>query len=226
VILLGYCPVHLIRYNPTMKRFWTDNGLSVVLIALFTVFWLAQALTGWAVYNEELQQLRQPILSWPQYLMTSHFWSTTAENWESEFLQMAAYVILTIYLRQRGSAESNPFPDEQTKAEKNQSDFAPPGFWRRNSLSLVLLGMFVGALIIHLFSSWKTYNLEQQARGQAAESVMAFLHEPEFWFESFQNWQSEFLAVAAIVVLTIFLRQIGSSQSKTLFDPNEKTGSA
>ncbi|WP_026298684.1 DUF6766 family protein [Deinococcus aquatilis] len=208
-----------------MKRFWTDNALSVVLIALFAVFWLAQALTGWAVYNGELEQVRQQVLTWPRYLTTAHFWSTTAENWESEFLQMAAYVILTIYLRQRGSAESNPFPDEQTKAEKHQVDSIPPGFWRRNSLSMALLGMFAGALIIHLFTSWETYTLEQQARGQGAESLIAFLHQPDFWFESFQNWQSEFLAVAAIVILTIFLRQIGSSQSKAVLDPNRKTGS-
>ncbi|WP_019011674.1 DUF6766 family protein [Deinococcus aquatilis] len=209
-----------------MKRFWTDNALSLVLVVLFAVFWLAQALTGWAVYNGELAQLHQHLVTWPHYLTTSHFWSTTAENWESEFLQMAAYVILTIYLRQRGSAESNPFPDEQTEEERNQTDAAPRGFWRRNSLSMALLGLFVGALTLHLYSSWQADRLEQQARGQGAESLVAFLHEPVFWFESFQNWQSEFLAVAVIVVLTIFLRQIGSSQSKAVSDPNQKTGDA
>lgn len=207
-----------------MKRFWTDNALSLVLLGLFLVFWLAQALTGWSVYNGELEQLRQQTLTWPRYLTTSHFWSTTAENWESEFLQMAAFVILTIYFRQRGSAESNPFPEEQTEEERNQTDAAPSGFWRRNSLAMALLGLFAGALILHLFSSWKTYNLEQLARGQHAESLARFLREPVFWFESFQNWQSEFLAVATIVVLTIFLRQIGSSQSKAVSAPNEKTG--
>ncbi|MFB9991152.1 DUF6766 family protein [Deinococcus oregonensis] len=206
-----------------MKRFWTDNALSLVLVVFFLMFWLAQALTGWAVHNEELEQLRQHTLTWPRYLTSSHFWSTTAENWESEFLQMAAFVIFTIYLRQRGSAESNPYPDEQTEKQK-QVGAVPRGFWRRNSLSVVLVGLFLGALVLHLFSSWGNSNLEEQARGRTAESLGQFLHQPEFWFESFQNWQSEFLAVAVIVVLTIFLRQIGSSQSKALSDPNEKTG--
>lgn len=209
-----------------MKRFWTDNALSLVLTALFLMFWLAQALTGWAVRNEELEQLRQQTLTWPQYLASSHFWSSTAENWESEFLQMAAFVILTVYLRQRGSAESNPFPEEQTAEEKqqDQQDSAQPGFWRRNSLSVVLLSLFVGSLVLHLFSSWDSYNFEQQAEGQAAVTLAEFLGKAEFWFESFQNWQSEFLAVVAIVGLTISLRQVGSSQSKALSDSNEKTG--
>ena len=209
-----------------MRRFWTNNALSLVLAALFLVFWLAQALTGWAVRNEELEQLRQQTLTWPQYLASSHFWSATAENWDSEFLQMAAFVIFTIYLRQRGSAESNPFPEEQTSEEKkqDQQDSAQPGFWRRNSLSVVLLSLFAGALVLHLFSSWDSYNFEQQAEGQQALNLAQFLSKPDFWFESFQNWQSEFLAVVAIVVLTISLRQVGSSQSKALSDANEKTG--
>lgn len=139
---------------------------------------------------------------------------------------MAAFVILTIYLRQRGSAESNPFPDEQPEEETQRNDDDLQGFWRRNGLSMTLLSLFVGALTLHLFSSWQADNLEQQAKGQGTETLLAFLHRPVFWFESFQNWQSEFLAVAVIVVLTIFLRQIGSSQSKALSDPRKKTGDA
>lgn len=141
---------------------------------------------------------------------------------------MAAFVILTIYLRQRGSAESNPFPDEQSDAQRRreQEDAAQRGFWRRNSLSSVFVILFAVVLTLHFFSSWGAYNLEQQTHGQTPVTVSAFLHTPEFWFESFQNWQSEFLAVVAIVALSIPLRQVGSSQSKAVLDPNEKTGSA
>ncbi|PTA69006.1 DUF6766 family protein [Deinococcus arcticus] len=211
-----------------MRRFWTNNALSIVLVVLFLVFWLAQALTGWAVHNEELQTLGQRPLGWGPYLASAHFWSATAENWESEFLQMAAFVTLTVYLRQRGSAESNPYPDEQTpeQRQKDAQDKAQRGFWRRNSLSVVLTGLFLGSLALHLLSSWTDNNHEKQARGQEALNLGAFMGQPEFWFESFQNWQSEFLAVVAIVVLTIFLRQVGSSQSKALTDPNHKTGDA
>lgn len=209
-----------------MKRFWTENALSITLLVTFLLLWLIQALTGWAVHNQELQELGQQTLGLSAYLTSAHFWSATAENWESEFLQMAAYVVLTIYLRQRGSAESNPFPDEETAEQRRQQqqDSQVPGFWRRNSLSLTLFGLFVASWLVHLLSSWQDYSQEAQAKGQAAVGLLKFLREPEFWFESFQNWQSEFLAMAAIVLLTISLRQIGSSQSKGLTVPNHQTG--
>jgi hypothetical protein len=211
-----------------MKRLWSENALSIVLTGHFLAFWVAQAMMGWQVHNQELEQARQHALTWAQYLGSAHFWSATTENWESEFLQMAAFVILTIYLRQRGSAESNPFPDEQSDAQRRreQEDAAQRGFWRRNSLSSVFVILFAVVLTLHFFSSWGAYNLEQQTHGQTPVTVSAFLHTPEFWFESFQNWQSEFLAVVAIVALSIPLRQVGSSQSKAVLDPNEKTGSA
>lgn len=209
-----------------MKRFWHNNSLSIVLTALFLLFWLAQALSGWATYNEEQGQLKQQAVAFLPYLTSAHFWSTTAENWESEFLQMGAYVVLTIHLRQRGSAESKPYPEEETPEERAQDeqDATVRGFWKRNGLSVALFGLFLGAFALHMNGSWKDYNHEQLARGQEALSLGAFLRGPEFWFESFQNWQSEFLAVVAIVVLTISLRQVGSSQSKGLTVPNEKTG--
>ncbi|UBV45014.1 hypothetical protein LAJ19_17965 (plasmid) [Deinococcus taeanensis] len=204
-----------------MKRFWRDNGLSTVLLAFFVVFWAAQFLTGWHVHNGELKDAGQHTLSALDYLLSSHFWAATAENWESEFLQMAAYVVLTIHLRQRGSAESNPYTDDP--------DADPPetggSFWRRNGLSLTLTTLFVSAMALHLVGSWRSHNAERLSHGEATQSLATFIGQPDFWFESFQNWQSEFLAVVTLVVLTIKLRQVGSSQSKQLSDPDSKTGS-
>ncbi|ACO47793.1 DUF6766 domain-containing protein [Deinococcus deserti] len=209
-----------------MKKFWSDNALSIVLMIFFFVLWAGQAISGWAVHNQELEELKQRSLSLGEYLLSSHFWSTTTENWESEFLQMAAFVVLTVYLRQRGSAESNPYPEEETKEqrEKNRRDSAVRGFWKRNSLTVTLFGLFFISLLLHFVSSMRNFNHERLAQGHDPLPLGEFLKEPTFWFESAQNWQSEFLAVTAIVVLTIFLRQIGSSQSKALDDPNEKTG--
>ena len=139
---------------------------------------------------------------------------------------MAAFVVLTVYLRQRGSAESNRYPDEETQEdrERERQDSQVRGFWRRNSLSVVLFALFGASMLTHLLNSWRDFNLQEIAQGKHTETLLAFLHEPEFWFESFQNWQSEFLAVAAIVAFTVFLRQVGSSQSKGLKEPNRKTG--
>lgn len=209
-----------------MKTVWKNNALSIVLMALFVLFWIAQAAMGWAVHNEELQQLGQRSLGFGAYLLSAHFWSATAENWESEFLQMGAYVVLTVYLKQRGSAESNRYPDEESDEDRQRQrqDARARGFLKRNGLSVALFGLFTAALLLHLRSSFLDFNREQLARGQDALTLTQFLGEPEFWFESFQNWQSEFLAVATIVVLTVFLRQVGSSQSKGADDPNHKTG--
>ena len=93
--------------------FWKRNGLSLVLVALFLAFLLAQVLTGWAVDNEARMQDGQAPLALASYLRSGHFISATFENWESEFLQMGMYVLLTVWLRQLGSAESRPLDPAQ-----------------------------------------------------------------------------------------------------------------
>lgn len=146
--------------GPAVRRqgcrpFRKNNALSIVLLALFVVFWIAQAAMGWAVHNGELQQLGQRFPGFGAYLLSAHFWSATAENWESEFLQMGAYVVLTVYLKQRGSAESNPYPEEETDddRERQRRDAQARGFLKRHGLSVALLGPFMGALLLHLCSS-------------------------------------------------------------------------
>ncbi len=217
-----------------LRRIWADNALSIVVMTLFLVFWSAQALTGWASYNEDQRAHHQAIVAFGAYLGSSPFWSATAENWESEFLQMGVYVALTIYLRQRGSAESNPYPDEEQDSgtPDGPAEDAPwpvrRGGWvlalYRNSLTLVLLTLFVASMTLHAVSSHHVYNQDQLMHGESAVSLGVFLTRPEFWFQSFQNWQSEFLAIGTLVLLSIFLRQSGSSQSKALDAPNAQTG--
>ncbi|WP_161880492.1 DUF6766 family protein [Deinococcus alpinitundrae] len=215
-----------------LRRFWAENALSIVVFSCFLLFWLAQALTGWANFNEDQLPHHQTAVPFLQYLKSSEFWSATAENWESEFLQMGVYVILTIYLKQRGSADSNPYPDEDTDEKPLDPAQAPGPVKRRgwilalyrNSLSLTLLTLFGGAMLLHAVASHHVFNHEQQLHGEHPVSFLTFLGKPDFWFQSFQNWQSEFLAIGTLVVLTIFLRQIGSSQSKAVEAPHRQTG--
>ncbi len=69
------------------------------------------------------------------------------------------------------------------------------------------------------------YNDEQAAHGQPEHlSFVQYADTSRFWFESFQNWQSEFLAIASMVLLSIFLRQKGSPESKPVDSPHEETG--
>ena len=205
-----------------MKKFFRDNGLSLVLVILFLGFWGAQAWSGFKMYNEEQMLHGRPAMEFSAYLGSGHFWQATGENWESEFLQMGAYVIFTTFLFQRGSAESND-PDEAEELTRKRK--AKRSSWLyRNSLSLAFLALFAMSFAIHAMGGLAEFNEEQVEHGRPPASLGEFLGDAEFWFQSFQNWQSEFLAVLSIVVLSIFLRQDGSPESKDVEDAHSKTG--
>lgn len=155
------------------------------------------------------------------YLVSGHFWQATGENWESEFLQMGAYVILTVFLYQKGSAESNDpdAPERETAETRKKFRWA-----YRHSLSLVFLLLFVAAFAVHALGGLEEFNQERAEHGEPPAPMVEYLADAEFWFQSFQNWQSEFLAVLSVVVLSIFLREQNSPESKKLDAPNSKTG--
>lgn len=217
--------------NTQRDGFLASNSLSLVLLLLFLAFLVGQVLTGYAVNNEE--RLAQGLLAEPiaDYLRGGHFISATFENWESEFLQMGMYVLLTVGLRQRGSAESRPLDPAQ---EEDRIEAGPTpwplragGAWRwlyANSLSLAYAGLFFLAFAGHAYGSWLNENQQRAMEGQAAQAFTEHLASAQFWFESMQNWQSEFLAVLSIVVLSIFLRQDKSPESKPLAAPHSQTG--
>jgi len=220
-----------------MRRILRENGLSIVLVSLFLLFWVAQSVVGNHEYNSEQQEHGQPGLGYASYIRSSHFWEATSENWESEFLQIFAYVLLTAFLYQKGSAESKkldePEPvDRDPRRKRKQQDV--PGPVRRgglalklyeHSLSLAFLLLFLVSIAMHAVSGASEYNQEQAEHGEPnALSVLQYVGTSRFWFESFQNWQSEFLAIAAVVLLSIFLRQRGSPESKPVDSPHSQTG--
>lgn len=220
--------------NHKKKSFFYRNSLSIVFISLFILAWGAQAFFGWKEHNEDLKDLGAEEIRFSSYLGSGHFFSATFENFQSEFLQMALYVMLTISLRQVGSAESKD-PDKQEDVDRlpdPKRNGAPgpvkKGGWRlilyQNSLSIAFVILFFFSWARHLYGSFKDANLQETLRGKPAKSLMGFLVEPQFWFETFQNWQSEFLSVASIVILTIFLRQKGSPESKPVDAANAETG--
>ena len=171
------------------------------------------------------------------YLRTAHFGEATFENWESEFLQMGMYVVLTTKLRQKGSSESKPLegstPQDEDPSDHRDDADAPWPVRRggavlalyRNSLSIALFALFVASFVLHAWTGSRVYNHELASSGSTAfVNGLSYMTTSQFWFESLQNWQSEFLAVAAIVILTIFLRQHGSPESKPVHAPHWETG--
>jgi hypothetical protein len=218
-----------------MKQLFKNNALSIVFALLFLFSLIGQAFSGWQEYNQERKENDKSPVALTSYFQSGHFIQSTFENWESEFLQMGLFVILAVKLRQKGSSESKSF-------EKDEVDRLPdPGrqdapwpvkkggimlMLYKNSLSITFFILFLLSFCLHFYGSLKGYNEQQIDKGLPVEDAMNYITNPTFWFESFQNWQSEFLSVFALVVLSIFLRQYGSPQSKPVDAPNSETGSA
>ncbi|MET0391540.1 MAG: DUF6766 family protein [Chitinophagaceae bacterium] len=217
-----------------MRRFLRENGLSVAFILLFLVSLAGQVVTGFHEYNKERKDEHHlaPV-ALQTYLGSGHFIQATFENWESEFLQMALFIVLTISLRQKGSSESKKFePEEVDRAPSARRKNVPWPVKKgglvlqlyKHSLSIVLFLLFLVSFCLHFYGSLKDENEKLLLGGLPPQGPGSYLTSPRFWFESFQNWQSEFLSVFAIVVLSIFLRQKGSPQSKPVDAPNAETG--
>lgn len=213
------------------KRFLRDNGLTLFFSTLFLLtLFVGQLLTGFRVSNQDLLAHGIPAETLGAYLLGGHFLEATMENWESEFLQMFAFVLATAWLVQRGSAESHD-PDSPPGAkpvERNSPWPARKGGWvgavYSHSLSLVFFACFLASFLLHAHGGAREYTQERLAHGGEAVSTWGFMATSRFWFESFQNWQSEFLSIAAMVLLSIWLRERGSSQSKPVEAPHAKTG--
>ena len=217
-------------------RFLRDNGLTLSLMAIFVLCVLGMLGSGWLEENDTLATHGEPGIGFVAYFFSAPFQSALFENWESEFLQMSAYVIMTAMLFQRGSAESKDpdkeNPEDEDPRTKRRNKHTPwpvkaGGVWSAlysYSLGLALLALFVGSFVLHWLRSAEAANQDALRHGQPTETLLEHLGSAQFWFESFQNWQSEFLSTAVLVVLSIALRYRGSPESKPVADPHSKTG--
>jgi hypothetical protein len=213
-----------------------DRALTLVLMALFLLFLMGQFLTGFAEYNDEQAQHGQATITMTAYLSTGHLWEALFENWESEFLQMAVFVLLTTCLIQKGSPESRR-PGVRELVDADPRDFAnnPDAPWPvqrgglilrlyEHSLGLAFVLLFFIAWVGHALGGFAEYAADQVTHHQPRPVLTDYLMSARFWFESFQNWQSEFLAIASMVWLAVYLRQRWSPESKPVHAPHAETG--
>ena len=217
-----------------MKKIIYQNSLSIVFFVLFVAALAGQTIFGFEEYNKELAEEHAPQVTVSQYFSSGHFIESTFENWESEFLQMGLFVWFTIFLRQKGSSESKSCDGEEEvdRLPDPNRKGAPwavkkGGLWLalyKHSLTISLLLLFLISFALHVYGSLMDENLKNELKGESPAPLGDYLLSSRLWFESFQNWQSEFLSVFAIVGLSIYLRQIGSSQSKPVDAPNNETG--
>jgi hypothetical protein len=213
-----------------------DRALTLALMAMFLLFLVGQGLTGLIEYNHEQAQHGEAAVTLTAYLATGHPWEALFENWESEFLQMAVFVLLTTFLIQKGSPESRR-PGVAELVDTDPRDFAddPDAPWpvRRggwvlrlyeHSLGLAFVVLFLVSWIGHALGGFAEYAADQVAHQQPRPTLADYLTSARFWFESFQNWQSEFLAIASMVWLAVYLRQRWSPESKPVHAPHGETG--
>ena len=221
---------------PRWRRLMLENGLSLVAGALFVVTLVGLVLTGTAAHNAEQRDHGQETVTVAGYLRTGAFVEAMAENWESEFLQMGIFVVLTAMLYQRGSAESKHIEEpEPADADPRASRGDPDAPWPvraggaalavyRHSLSLALFALFAISFALHAVGGAREYSEQQVAHGGQPVTALQYVVSSRFWFESFQNWQSEFMSVAVLVLLTVWLREQGSAQSKPVAASMRETG--
>lgn len=219
-----------------MRNWLRNNGLSIAMFLLFAFSLVGQVVAGHRVHNDDQLQHGQPAVQVGEYLRSGHFVEAVFENWESEFLQMAAFVLLTAYLYQKGSPESRKLegePDLDKDPTRSKRKGSPWPVHRgglalklySHSLSIVLALLFALSLLLHAAGGAREYSQEQLEHGSGGPiGMFSYMGTSRFWFESFQNWQSEFLSVGVLIVLSVFLRERHSPESKPVADPHDETG--
>ena len=221
-----------------MRKFARESSLSLFFGGIFLAALAGQAFAGRAEYNQQRLADQMSALSFGDYVTSPHFAVDVAENWQSEYLQFLLFILVTVWLVQRGSPESKApedagrQSDEQQKlgahAQEDSPRWAQVGGWRTTlfsrSLGLVMGLLFLASWTVQSIAGWVVFNEEQIAALQDPVSWPAYLTGADFWSRSLQNWQSEFLAVGSMAVLAIFLRERGSPESKPVGEPHESTG--
>jgi Domain of unknown function (DUF6766) len=223
-----------------LRRFLYENGLSLFFLGLFLLAVAAQSVAGHWDYNHEQSLQGEPTVSYLRYLTSSSFGADLLENWQSEWLQFWVFAFATVWLVQKGSNESKRLGEEGLEGAKQQRvgrfaslrapSWAKARGWRQNlyanSFAIVMAAIFLATWFGQSLTSWTVFNDERQANDAPTVSWARYLVSSDFWERSLQNWQSEFLAVGAMVVFTIYLRQRGSPESKPVGSPHEETGSS
>jgi hypothetical protein len=223
-----------------VRRFAFENGLSLFFGAIFLFTVLGQSLAGQRAFNaEQVEHGAEPV-SWLDYVLSPEFGGAVMENWQSEFLQFSLFILVTVWLVQKGSNESKPLDSVglESKQKQKLEGFAPDDAprWARsrgvsrvlyeNSLALAMTALFFATWTAQSLNNWREFNAEQREHDEATVSWGRYLLDPDFWERTLQNWQSEFLAVGTMAVFTVYLRQRGSPESKPVGAPHDETGSS
>jgi len=221
-----------------VRRFVRENSLTLTFLSLFLAALIGQAFVGHSDFNHQQIAHQDETMSLWRYVTSSSYWADVMENWQSEYLQFTLFILGTVWLVQRGSPESKKLDEAGRESDSDQQvgeharpdspRWAKANDWRRkvyeNSLLLLMGSLLLGTWLAQLVTGRVTYNSEQLDHQEAALSLWQYAGSSDFWNRTLQNWQSEFLAVASMVVFSIWLRQRGSPESKPVGAPHDATG--
>jgi len=221
-----------------MRRFLRENSLSIAFGALFLASLAGQAIAGWHQLNDELFADGLHQITLRGYLTSANFAVDVTENWQSEYLQFLLYVMLTVWWVQRGSPESKPLEDAGQEPDDVQlvgahirpdsPKLARVGGLRTalysRSLGIAMATIFLLSWLVQSVAGWASYNESRLRQLRDPIPWASYLTHSDFWARTLQNWQSEFLAVGSMAVLSIYLRQRGSPESKPVGASHDTTG--
>ncbi len=220
-----------------MRRALKDNGLSVAFGMIFLITLALQAVSGHSQVNHEAALHHgDPIGMW-HYVTSAVFWADVMENWQSEYLQFTLYIFGTIYLVQKGSNESKELDrvGRESDGEQKLGEHADPDSprWARlgglrttiysNSLLIVMTTIWLASWLAQSVAGRIGYNADQLDHQAPPVSWPTYVTTSDFWNRTLQNWQSEFLALGSMVILSVYLRQRGSPESKPVGAPHDDT---
>ncbi len=220
--------------------FLRQNGLSLFFALLLLLALVGQALVGSHAYDEEARTAGLQEIGVLRYVLSSSFAVDVAENWQSEFLQFTLYILATVWLVQRGSSESKKPGNEGRESDEQQMvgehatadspRWARVGGWRTrlysHSLVLVMGTVFLVSWTAQLVAGRVARNEERMRDLLEPLGPVQYLGSSDFWLRTFQNWQSEFLAIGTMAVFAIYLRERGSPESKEVGTAHDVTSSS
>jgi hypothetical protein len=223
-----------------VRRVVRDNGLSLAFGAIFLATLVGQAIAGADTFNHGQVLHNGDPISFGHYVTSAVFWADVMENWQSEYLQFTLYIFATIWLIQKGSNESKKpgragrESDEQQLLGRHTNPASPPwaraGGWRTtlfsNSLLLVMATIWIASWLAQSLAGRIVYNADQLDHQAGTVSWTTYLTTSDFWDRTLQNWQSEFLAVGSMVILSVYLRQRGSPESKPVGAAHAETATS
>ncbi|MGB8384756.1 MAG: DUF6766 family protein [Dermatophilaceae bacterium] len=221
------------------RRVLREQSLSIVFGLMLLATLAGQAFSGVADYNEHARTAGLQEVSLWRYVTSSQYAVDVAENWQSEYLQFTLYILLTVWLVQRGSSESKK-PGESGRdsderqlvgphARASSPAWARAGGWRTavysHSLVLVMGTIFVFSWAAQAMAGRVAYNEERMRDLLDPVDLRGYLLTGGFWNRTLQNWQSELLAIGSMAVFAIYLRERGSPESKPVGAPHNETTS-